>query len=149
MAAGSAGGTVMVMMSKDSMMMVLAGTWGGQEERSVVVLPCRISRSQGKCHMADSSDPTVNTSHRKSPVHVKLNQNLGVKESGDTTEQPSGLKTADLFVHVYFTVSLTTGGPKYFIYAHLIDDNVTSFHLYCTFLSLVADTRVCSRCLTL
>lgn len=32
MAAGSAGGTVMVMMSRDSMMMVLAGTWGGRKE---------------------------------------------------------------------------------------------------------------------
>lgn len=31
MAAGSAGGTVMVMMSRDSMMMVLAGTWGRQK----------------------------------------------------------------------------------------------------------------------
>ena len=32
MAAGRAGGTVMVMMSRDSMMMVLAGTWREEEQ---------------------------------------------------------------------------------------------------------------------
>lgn len=33
MAAGSAGGTVIVMMSRDSMMMVWTGTWGKQKGR--------------------------------------------------------------------------------------------------------------------
>lgn len=45
MAAGNAGGTVMVTMSRDSIMMVLAGTWGRQKGKSqeplaVLIITC-------------------------------------------------------------------------------------------------------------
>lgn len=42
-AAGSAGGTVMVMMSRDSMMMVLAGTWVRQKGKSQEIFACLIN----------------------------------------------------------------------------------------------------------
>lgn len=42
MAAGSAGGTVIVMMSRDSMMMVLAGDWERQKEASFETSACLI-----------------------------------------------------------------------------------------------------------